>query len=109
MNFLLFLQTCLAKALYDNLAETQEELSFKKGDIVTIIEQDTNGLEGWWLCSLKGRKGIAPGNRLKLITGITEEPATNVNMSLAQNQSKWRRSWDAEQQTKVNIQNLELT
>ncbi|XP_064640246.1 enhancer of filamentation 1-like isoform X2 [Lineus longissimus] len=100
--------TCLAKALYDNLAETQEEISFKKGDIVTVIERDTNGLEGWWLCSLKGRKGIAPGNRLKILTGITQEPAVNASMASttsiaqAQNQTKWRRSWDA-QQNKVVV------
>lgn len=59
----------MAKALYDNVPESPEELAFRKGDILTIIEQNTGGLEGWWLCSLHGRQGIAPGNRLKLLIG----------------------------------------
>ncbi|KAM9307952.1 enhancer of filamentation 1 [Gastrophryne carolinensis] len=59
----------MARALYDNVPECAEELSFRKGDILTVIEQNTGGLEGWWLCSLHGRQGIAPGNRLKLLIG----------------------------------------
>ncbi|XP_041454439.1 enhancer of filamentation 1-like isoform X2 [Lytechinus variegatus] len=72
----------LAKALYDNTAEAPDELAFRKGDIVTVLEQNTGGLEGWWLCSLNGRQGIAPGNRLKLLAGIYESPnhpITNVS------------------------------
>lgn len=64
-----FLQNLMAKALYDNMPESPEELAFRKGDILTVIEQNTGGLEGWWLCSLHGRQGIAPGNRLKLLIG----------------------------------------
>ncbi|TNM93051.1 hypothetical protein fugu_018453 [Takifugu bimaculatus] len=62
-------QNLMAKALYDNMPESPEELAFRKGDILTVIEQNTGGLEGWWLCSLHGRQGIAPGNRLKLLIG----------------------------------------
>lgn len=46
----------LAKAVYDNIAESTDELAFKRGDILNVIEQDTDGLEGWWLCSLRGRQ-----------------------------------------------------
>ncbi|XP_034052162.1 breast cancer anti-estrogen resistance protein 1 isoform X2 [Gymnodraco acuticeps] len=60
----------LAKALYDNVAESPDELSFRKGDIMTVLERDTQGLDGWWLCSLHGRQGIVPGNRLKLLVGM---------------------------------------
>ena len=63
----------LARALYDNLADAPDELSFRKGDIVTVIERDVDGLIGWWLCLLHGKQGIAPGNRLKII------PPTQVN------------------------------
>lgn len=55
--------------MYDNVSEAPDELTFKKGDILTVLEQNSNGLEGWWLCSLKGRQGIAPGNRLRIIPG----------------------------------------
>ncbi|XP_030337452.1 enhancer of filamentation 1 isoform X2 [Strigops habroptila] len=59
----------MARALYDNVPECAEELAFRKGDILTVIEQNTEGLEGWWLCSLHGRQGIVPGNRVKLLVG----------------------------------------
>lgn len=62
----------LAKALYDNVAESPDELSFRKGDILTVLERDTQGLDGWWLCSLHGRQGIVPGNRLKILVGMYE-------------------------------------
>ncbi|KAL8618056.1 hypothetical protein ACOMHN_044626 [Nucella lapillus] len=62
----------LAKALYDNVAETLDELSFRRGEVVTVLDQDTGGLEGWWLCSLRGARGIAPGNRLKILSGMGE-------------------------------------
>ncbi|XP_004058040.3 breast cancer anti-estrogen resistance protein 1 isoform X1 [Gorilla gorilla gorilla] len=63
----------LAKALYDNVAESPDELSFRKGDIMTVLEQDTQGLDGWWLCSLHGRQGIVPGNRLKILVGMYDK------------------------------------
>lgn len=66
------LQNILAKALYDNVAESPDELSFRKGDIMTVLERDTQGLDGWWLCSLHGRQGIVPGNRLKILVGMYE-------------------------------------
>ncbi|KAM9286194.1 enhancer of filamentation 1 [Cariama cristata] len=67
----------IARALYDNVPECAEELAFRKGDILTVIEQNTEGLEGWWLCSLHGRQGIVPGNRVKLLIGpvIQDSPS----------------------------------
>ena len=37
---------------------------------MTVLERDTQGLDGWWLCSLHGRQGIVPGNRLKILVGM---------------------------------------
>lgn len=61
------LSTTLAKALFDNTAESPEELAFRKGDILMVLEQDQEGGPGWWLCSLHGKQGIAPANRLRLL------------------------------------------
>ncbi|XP_031348074.1 enhancer of filamentation 1-like [Photinus pyralis] len=47
---------CLARALYDNIAESPDELAFRKGDILVVLEQNTGNIEGWWLCSLRGRQ-----------------------------------------------------
>ncbi|KAJ6666118.1 hypothetical protein lerEdw1_001022, partial [Lerista edwardsae] len=73
--FSLYFQNVLAKALYDNVAESPDELSFRKGDIMTVLERNTQGLDGWWLCSLHGRQGIVPGNRLKILVGMLPGPA----------------------------------
>ncbi|KAI4469942.1 cas scaffolding protein [Holotrichia oblita] len=93
---------CLARALYDNLADSPDELAFRKGDILVVLEQNTNNIEGWWLCSLRGRQGICPGNRLRLIPGVFEdtgqgrEPSPQLteisDMNSLQRQGK-RRSW----------------
>ncbi|KAI7814659.1 putative embryonal Fyn-associated substrate, partial [Triplophysa rosa] len=69
--------TVLAKALFDNAAETPEELAFRKGDILMVLDQEQEGGPGWWLCSLHGRQGIAPANRLRLLlTSQTLTPST---------------------------------
>ncbi|KAA0203196.1 hypothetical protein HAZT_HAZT005823 [Hyalella azteca] len=60
---------CVARALYNNVAESPDELEFRKDDLLTVLEQNTAGLEGWWLCSLRGRQGICPGNRLRIVPG----------------------------------------
>ncbi|XP_072532609.1 enhancer of filamentation 1 isoform X2 [Salminus brasiliensis] len=81
----------MAKALYDNVPESPEELAFRKGDILTVIEQNTGGLEGWWLCSLHGRQGIAPGNRLKLLIGPMFENQTAASPSPPQSLAHQQR------------------
>uniref|UniRef100_T1IHI4 Breast cancer anti-estrogen resistance protein 1 n=1 Tax=Strigamia maritima TaxID=126957 RepID=T1IHI4_STRMM len=75
------LQNCLAKAVYDNIAESPDELAFRKGDVLTVLEQNTNGLEGWWLCALRGRQGICPGNRLRLLAGMYDAPVNPTEMT----------------------------
>ncbi|XP_076449403.1 breast cancer anti-estrogen resistance protein 1-like [Babylonia areolata] len=61
----------LAKALFDNVAESPEELAFRRGDVVTVMApHEGHRLGGWWLCSFRGRKGIAPANRLKILSGL---------------------------------------
>ncbi|XP_018008098.1 breast cancer anti-estrogen resistance protein 1 isoform X1 [Hyalella azteca] len=62
-------RNCVARALYNNVAESPDELEFRKDDLLTVLEQNTAGLEGWWLCSLRGRQGICPGNRLRIVPG----------------------------------------
>ncbi|KAM4762624.1 cas scaffolding protein family member 4 isoform 3-T3 [Cyanocitta cristata] len=75
-------QHSLAKALYDNKAECSDELAFRRGDILTVLERHVLGSEGWWRCSLHGRHGLAPANRLQLLPATpaqsdqpTEPPA----------------------------------
>ncbi|KAM9717057.1 LOW QUALITY PROTEIN: embryonal Fyn-associated substrate [Menidia menidia] len=78
--------TVLAKALFDNTAESPEELAFRKGDILMVLEREQSSGSGWWLCSLHGRQGIAPGNRLRLLQtapppGAADDAAEGVYRS----------------------------
>ncbi|NXO29276.1 CASS4 protein, partial [Cisticola juncidis] len=68
-------QHSLAKALYDNKAECPDELPFRRGDILTVLEQHVPGSRGWWRCSLHGHHGLAPANRLQLLPACTQHPA----------------------------------
>ncbi|NXE04790.1 CASS4 protein, partial [Lophotis ruficrista] len=67
-------QNTLAKALYDNKAECSDELAFRKGDILMVLDQNVIGSEGWWKCSLHGRQGLAPANRLQLLAASQAVP-----------------------------------
>jgi enhancer-of-filamentation protein 1 len=58
----------LAVALYNNNVDDEDELEFRKGDILTVLIENPNGLNGWWLCEHNGKCGLCPGNRLKLIS-----------------------------------------
>lgn len=47
-------------ALWTYPAQAPDELSFKEGDMVTIL-QKPEGLDWWW-ASLCGREGLVPNN-----------------------------------------------
>jgi len=71
----------LAEALYDNDSEWQDELAFKKGDLLHVI--DTNpaqgSAEGWWVClDVQGRRGIAPANRLQVLAKNLSSEKVNL-------------------------------
>ncbi|XP_068171072.1 cas scaffolding protein family member 4 [Antennarius striatus] len=88
----------LAKALYDNTAECVDELAFRKGDIVTVMDQNVAGTSGWWMCSLYGRHGLAPANRLQLL------PQTGSATGSLGHAAEKNRSIDAK--TDDNVQNI---
>ncbi|KAM9296530.1 cas scaffolding protein family member 4 [Gastrophryne carolinensis] len=95
----------LARALYDNKAECSDELAFRKGDILTVLEQNVLGSEGWWRCYLHGRQGLAPANRLQLFTIPQQEsPTTRPNyVTLA------RRSGQQSQQNIYQVPSVPKT
>ncbi|ESO08046.1 hypothetical protein HELRODRAFT_147237, partial [Helobdella robusta] len=57
----------LAVAIYNNQSESEEELQFKKGDVLAVLDINFNGLNGWWLCRRGEEIGLVPGNRVELI------------------------------------------
>ena len=59
-----------AKALYDFIAENSKELSFQKGNILTVTcDVDENWLKG----ELDGRKGMFPSNYVQFIPNTNME------------------------------------
>ncbi|XP_058521346.1 embryonal Fyn-associated substrate isoform X1 [Ochotona princeps] len=70
----------LARALYDNTAESPQELSFRRGDVLRVLQREgAGGLDGWCLCSLHGQQGIVPANRVKLLpAGPTPMPSLST-------------------------------
>jgi len=52
-----------AKALYPFDAQNNQELTFKPGDILSIISQDGE----WWRARLNGREGLIPSNYVQLL------------------------------------------
>ena len=57
----------LARARYNSVAEAADELSFRQGDIVTVIRKDHNGQADWWLCELRGNVGMVPANYFQIL------------------------------------------
>ncbi|KAG2469042.1 IASPP inhibitor, partial [Polypterus senegalus] len=47
-------------ALWNNESQNLDELSFRDGDMVTILQRDDD--DGWWMASLCGREGLVPKN-----------------------------------------------
>lgn len=47
------------QAMYDYNAINPDELSFKKSDIIIILNKDD---DNWWKGSLNGQQGILPSN-----------------------------------------------
>jgi hypothetical protein len=59
------MQAIPALALYDYTAQRSNELSFKKGDSLSILEQPFGG---WWPAKLHNQQGEVPSNYLQLET-----------------------------------------
>jgi amphiphysin len=47
-------------ALYDYAAQAEGDLSFRAGDVITVVERSDN-VEEWWQGELNGMKGQFPG------------------------------------------------
>lgn len=53
-------------AEFDHEADEDDELEFKEGDVITVLQEDSSG---WWLGTLENRRGIFPANYTKPFTG----------------------------------------
>lgn len=58
------------KALYDLQTDDEDTLSFKQGDIITIVEKVNND---WIRGCLRGRMGIVPANYVESVPEVTAQ------------------------------------
>jgi hypothetical protein len=86
----------LAKAIYDNASETPDELAFRRGDVLTVIEQDPNDLQGWWLCSIRGKRGIVPANRLQSLAAERAASMSPPKHNAARSHNASWKNWQNE-------------
>ncbi|XP_071954658.1 SH3 domain-containing kinase-binding protein 1-like isoform X7 [Antedon mediterranea] len=59
-----------AKVVYDYQPENEDELALKEGDIVTILDKDSED-NGWWYGECHGKKGVFPDN---FVVSLPPEP-----------------------------------
>ena len=59
--------TPCARALYDYEGEDEDDLQFKEGDLITLIERVD---ENWFLGELNGRDGIFPENYVEVLVPL---------------------------------------
>ena len=90
-----------AISLYANEAESEDELTFNKNDLLQILQYDYLGMEGWWLCKLVrvNQVGLAAGNRLKVVHD--EKLLQKFQSVLAQNSGTTSNS-NASSKTNLN-------
>uniref|UniRef100_H3D3R9 Osteoclast-stimulating factor 1 n=1 Tax=Tetraodon nigroviridis TaxID=99883 RepID=H3D3R9_TETNG len=54
------------QVMFDYQPKTEDELSLKKGDVIVILNKETED-EGWWEGELNGRRGFFPDNFVMVI------------------------------------------
>jgi len=62
-----------AKALYDFDAENEDELAFKEGEVISVIDKSNND---WWEGEIGSRRGLFPGLYVQIIDGPRPAKAT---------------------------------
>jgi hypothetical protein len=94
-----------AIALYANEAESEDELTFKKNDILQILHLDYSGMEGWWLCKLlkSNKTGLAAGNRLKVVED--KKMLLKINSILNSTKTDSSSSFDTKSENSRNKSN----
>lgn len=63
-NFVLVKQLCEVR--YSYTAQNNDELSLKKGDVITLVSKDLPD-PGWWKGELNGVVGVFPDNFVALL------------------------------------------
>jgi hypothetical protein len=83
------------RALYDYDAQDDSELSFKAGDIMTVLQKDESG---WWQCQVRGQIGMAPSNFCGLLPpGTPAGPPAAAAQAPPQQQQQQQPGYTSQQ------------
>lgn len=73
---------CYVRALYDYEAMSDEEISFKEGDIVGVLQKDDNNVDdGFWYGEFEGRCGVFPSLVVEDLPEGFQTTDTNMNVT----------------------------
>ena len=76
------MKACYVRALYDYEAMSDEELSFKEGDIIGVLQKDDNNVDdGFWYGEFQGRRGVFPSLVVEDLPDGFQTTDTNMNVT----------------------------
>uniref|UniRef100_A0A6I8P4H2 Intersectin 2 n=1 Tax=Ornithorhynchus anatinus TaxID=9258 RepID=A0A6I8P4H2_ORNAN len=64
-DFLFSLSVCQVIAMYDYIANNEDELNFSKGQLINVLNKDD---PDWWQGEINGVTGLFPSNYVKMTT-----------------------------------------
>jgi growth factor receptor-binding protein 2 len=56
-----------AKCLHNFEAKADDELTFKKGDVIKVLDSTDSDESGWWRAENESREGVVPASYLQLL------------------------------------------
>lgn len=82
INSIIFLAVCYVRALYDYEAMSDDEISFREGDIVGVLQTDDNNVDdGFWYGEFQGRRGVFPSLVVEDVPEGFQTTDTNMNVT----------------------------
>uniref|UniRef100_A0A3P8S7A1 SH3 domain containing 21 n=1 Tax=Amphiprion percula TaxID=161767 RepID=A0A3P8S7A1_AMPPE len=75
------------QVMFDYKAKAEDELDLKKGDVVVLLNKETED-EGWWEGELNGRCGFFPDNFVMVIPPMDSLQSGNTSQPPARTASK---------------------
>lgn len=66
----------MVKANYNFAAESENEISLRKGDIIKVTKHID---EGWWIGTCNGKNGMFPSNYVSIIEDEKQNPVKDLN------------------------------
>ncbi|KAJ7393080.1 F-BAR and double SH3 domains protein 2 [Desmophyllum pertusum] len=73
---------CYVRALYDYEAMSDDEISFREGDIVGVLQTDDNNVDdGFWYGEFQGRRGVFPSLVVEDVPEGFQTTDTNMNVT----------------------------